>query len=645
MTNATVLKHVEDTVSTYSDEQQLDAAMREKIAKLLESPEKDSHKTAQQVVDTVDSLHSGLSSEHKGSLKHSVFTMLADASPSTPPAGKPSLSPPPPDTPCESSTAGSVTSDKPNDDDVTAASSHNGPHNHNGISHTISLKAPSAGSSLHANARAFVPNVNAPAFVPSSVHHIKVASCTADGHAENGYANGYANGDPTGFSPSALSGTSPHAAWDQAAVSEASGYQNGWYEGYGGYADPYAGYGYGAMTPDGLFVPQQADPSWGGMGPQQGPVGYQGRKRSNGTQQGSKQYAMEADAALAVLKEQFPLYNQDSLTDVLKVNGNDLVGALDMLAQLESEQTGQRKQFFQAPPSLDENNFPSLATSPGPSPRAAANGPASADGPTLEATAVAESDDTESPKAAEKPRAVQKVPSVWGSVEGSAHKATSPEKSSGAGWISKGDSMSSQQKAQAANSKLQPSAASFKSRNKSTSKVPWVETGAAVSGQYADAREEARDHARLRNMYFQQATQAYLAGNKALAKELGAKGRHHSDEMKAAHAAASESIFQQRNMRNASSAVSNKNGVILLDLHGLHVNESLKILGREIGQLQEGGQGKGRVPVRVHILVGTGHHTKGSRTPARLPVAVETFLQGEGLKYTKPDPGLLQLVI
>ena len=37
--------------------------------------------------------------------------------------------------------------------------------------------------------------------------------------------------------------------------------------------------------------------------------------------------------------------------------------------------------------------------------------------------------------------------------------------------------MSSQQKAQAANSKLQPSAASFKSRNRSISKVPWVETG------------------------------------------------------------------------------------------------------------------------------------------------------------------------
>ena len=57
-----------------------------------------------------------------------------------------------------------------------------------------------------------------------------------------------------------------------------------------------------------------------------------------------------------------------------------------------------------------------------------------------------------------------------------------------------------------------------------------------------------------------QATQAYLVGNKALAKELGAKGRQHSDQMKAAHAAASENIFLQRNTRNASSVVSNKNG-------------------------------------------------------------------------------------
>ena len=65
-----------------------------------------------------------------------------------------------------------------------------------------------------------------------------------------------------------------------------------------------------------------------------------------------------------------------------------------------------------------------------------------------------------------------------------------------------------------------------------------------------------------------QATQAYLVGNKALAKELGGKGRQQSDLMKAAHAAASENIFQQRNMRSASSVVSNKNGATLPSCNG-----------------------------------------------------------------------------
>ena len=44
-----------------------------------------------------------------------------------------------------------------------------------------------------------------------------------------------------------------------------------------------------------------------------------------------------------------------------------------------------------------------------------------------------------------------------------------------------------------------------------------------------------------------QATQAYLAGNKALAKELGAQGRAANDAMKRAHAAASDRIYAARN--------------------------------------------------------------------------------------------------
>jgi hypothetical protein len=43
-----------------------------------------------------------------------------------------------------------------------------------------------------------------------------------------------------------------------------------------------------------------------------------------------------------------------------------------------------------------------------------------------------------------------------------------------------------------------------------------------------------------------QARQAYLSGNKALAKELSAKGQWHNEQMKAAHSKAGEAIFWQR---------------------------------------------------------------------------------------------------
>ena len=129
---------------------------------------------------------------------------------------------------------------------------------------------------------------------------------------------------------------------------------------------------------------------------------------------------------------------------------------------------------------MDEDNFPSLANSPTPSPRAFTNGPAQSNN-----TSAAEGAEEGNPAAASKDPPTLKGPptrvaSAWGAVEGLAHKATTPEKKSKA--VGKADPMSSQQKAQAANSKLQPGAASFKAKNKSTGsgKIPWVETGMAV---------------------------------------------------------------------------------------------------------------------------------------------------------------------
>ena len=45
----------------------------------------------------------------------------------------------------------------------------------------------------------------------------------------------------------------------------------------------------------------------------------------------------------------------------------------------------------------------------------------------------------------------------------------------------------------------------------------------------------------------------------------------------------------------------------LLDLHGLHVAEAQEILKRELVPLKNQA---GRQPSKIHILVGTGHHTK-----------------------------------
>ena len=68
-----------------------------------------------------------------------------------------------------------------------------------------------------------------------------------------------------------------------------------------------------------------------------------------------------------------------------------------------------------------------------------------------------------------------------------------------------------------------------------------------------------------------QATQAYLGGDKALAKELGAKGRWHAQQMAAAHSEASDAIFRARNpaakgVRRAAALLTRHSSI---DMHSL----------------------------------------------------------------------------
>ena len=159
-------------------------------------------------------------------------------------------------------------------------------------------------------------------------------------------------------------------------------------------------------------------------------------------------------------------------------------------------------------------------------------------------------------------------------------------------------------------------------------------------------------------------------GNKALAKELSIKGQAYNSQMKAAHEKAREAIYRQRFLNYSLPRIYNScSGHIykhmyfmlhfvslfrnpgslqrgsdrLIDLHGLHVSEAIHILKVELGSLRSTARAAGE-RIQVMICVGTGHHTKGSRT-ARLPIAVEQFLLDDGLHYTQPQPGLLRVAV
>lgn len=163
------------------------------------------------------------------------------------------------------------------------------------------------------------------------------------------------------------------------------------------------------------------------------------------------------------------------------------------------------------------------------------------------------------------------------------------------------------------------------------------ETGLSIAEQYRDLRQDARDHARLRNQCFQQATQAFLAGNKALAKELGQKGRMHNETMHALHAEAAKEIFQQRNRSLVSShSTGSTNAIPILDLHGLHVREAIHHLDEAIQKLRK--QSRGAPTLRV--VVGVGQH--GS-VPSRLPSSVKNALNEWGLMHREVYAGLLEV--
>ncbi|KAG8635979.1 polyadenylate-binding protein-interacting protein 7 isoform X1 [Manihot esculenta] len=354
---------------------------------------------------------------------------------------------------------------------------------------------------------------------------------------------------------------------------------------------------------------------------------------------------------LEFLASQFPGFAAESLAEVYFANGCDLNLTIEMLTQLELQVDGGFSQNMNSKtysaPNLSALDFPALPAQDG------QNGASKYAGDDLQQSSNPyRSSDKENILLF---KSSSSTPSRGGGIDfaSAVRKLASQDSGmwkydrNGSADSSVGSSRSSHVLASSYGSGNGRAAYADRMQNRGSARAApvWLETGEAVGNMYSDLREEARDHARLRNAYFEQARQAYLIGNKALAKELSVKGQLHNMHMKAAHGKAHESIYRMRNPAGPELQVDGRGHERMIDLHGLHVSEAIHVLKHELSVLRSTARAAEH-RLQVYICVGTGHHTRGLRTPARLPIAVQQYLlEEEGLDYTEPQPGLLRVVI
>ncbi|KAF5726126.1 pentatricopeptide repeat-containing protein [Tripterygium wilfordii] len=351
---------------------------------------------------------------------------------------------------------------------------------------------------------------------------------------------------------------------------------------------------------------------------------------------------------LEFLAVQFPGFAAESLAEVYVANGCDFNSTVEMLTQLELQVDGGFSQNINSKalsaPNLSAMDFPALTLD-------AQNGPPKYAGDDIQQNSNPyRSPDKESILSFKSSSSVLSRGAVdFASAVRKLASQDSIWKYEGNGAVNStvGSSRSSNVSTSAYSGGQGRGIYADRLQIRGSARVPpvWLETGDSVANLYSELREEARDHARLRNAYFEQARQAYLIGNKALAKDLSAKGQLHNAHMKEAHGKAQESIYRQRNPAGPEMQGNGRGHEQIIDLHGLHVSEAIHVLKHELSVLRSTARAADK-RLQVYICVGTGHHTRGSRTPARLPIAVQRYLLvEEHLDYSEPQPGLLRVVI
>ncbi|GJP36652.1 hypothetical protein CLOM_g21136 [Closterium sp. NIES-68] len=397
----------------------------------------------------------------------------------------------------------------------------------------------------------------------------------------------------------------------------------------------------GAGNMGGRGGPGGGDSMWGGKGG----VGGGMRERAMSMPVGwGPDEGVGGDDPVHILATEFPMFSISTLAEIFFSNGADLPRTMEILTQLllQDEMTlpspNHRRPLpppSAHPPPLDSHDFPSLSPldplpssspmlRPRPSPQAPDMRPMQGSAPDFAGVL----------RKPLPPSAASQ--NAWGGLQ--AERSGGGEGGMGGAGRRGGGGEEGEGRGRGRGGGYEPAGRG--------GAQPWLETGNAVANLYGDMREEARDHARIRNACFEQATQAYLAGNKAAAKELSARGQWHNEQMKAAHAKASDAIFRTRNAASGylSGGPGDGGEARVLDLHGLHVGEAIPMLKREIAAMRNAARST-QQRQQVYVCVGTGHHTKG-RAPLRLPLAVERYLvEEERLQFMETQPGMLRVLV
>ena len=372
----------------------------------------------------------------------------------------------------------------------------------------------------------------------------------------------------------------------------------------------------------------------GGQGVVNGYATWEGVSRNGGI--GPEEMGdLDEHEFLTFLQESFPGYSLESLEELLAANNHDISLTVEMLTDLDIEEKPP-----EPPPLDDESNFPTLRGGDGAGEDNNNKGPGVDNRPPSPPTEIFRSFTISGGRSNVRGGASAMTSSVVGADENGNFADRVRTQTSIPTPLTAATERRSVQVGYGSGHFGGGGAGRGSRASAAASHQPWVETGEAVSNLYTSTREDARDHMRLRNICFQQATQAYLTGNKALAKDLSRKGRNHARAMRAAHEEAAGTVFRERNANIQPQGTNNAGGVggpRMFDLHGLHVAEAVAVLRRELPNCRAIGE---RV---VHVLVGTGHHVKGSRTPARLPAAIAEFLHASRIRYWEPQAGMLEV--